>query len=51
MSLGDGLDNGETQAVPVSVADTLWTALLEWSEEPLDFVGPDRRAGIAHGDG
>ena len=48
-----GLDDGEAEAEAegVGVADPLAAALLEGPEESLYFVGRDRWAGIAHGDG
>jgi hypothetical protein len=51
VGLGDGLDDGEAEAVAVGVVDPLAAALLEGPEESLYFSGRDRWAGIAHGDG
>ncbi|HEY2563059.1 MAG TPA: hypothetical protein VGI44_05065 [Acidimicrobiales bacterium] len=50
MSLGNCLGDGETKPVSVHAADTLGAVRSKRSEEPLDLLRGNHRAGIAHGE-
>ena len=51
VGLGDGLDDGQAEAVSVVMADTLAACLLEGLEEPVDLVGRDSWSAVTYGDG
>jgi hypothetical protein len=50
VSLGNCLGDGETKPVSVHAADTLGAVRSKRSEEPLDLLRGNHRAGIAHGE-
>ncbi len=51
VGVGDGLDDGEAEAVPVGVPDALAAFPLERLKESVDLARRDSRAGVADGDG
>src|SRR5579862_7744152 len=46
---GDRPDDGEAEAVPVSMLHAAGVEALEWLEKTLDFAGRDDRSAVAHG--
>lgn len=50
VGVGDGLDDGQAEAVSGGLSHPLASRSLEWLEEPVDLARSDHRSSVTDGD-